>query len=255
MRASAGGLLLLLLAQHAEALALSPALRMPLELEKSTLRIGPRHCASAPPASLSEYLSSLSPHALAAGLQRNLPPGTLRVKAPDQESDVLLLDFDRRVNLGPAALNLWMQPRVVVWLKRTGESLIAEGHLCGVGSACNDAVRMSFLRLQSKFTAVEGPLSHLQGDSIPCLLLKTALKAELEMCLATGWKRWLPRALITRLASRRLLAEFQQIQDAIAAGLIAEYEACRNEWLAPPPVHRIGDCSVVEGSCPTTATP
>eukprot|EP00962_Isochrysis_galbana_P034203 scaffold11546_cov129-Isochrysis_galbana.AAC.3 len=228
--------LLLLLAPAA--LALSNPVRLPVQLETSILRVAARHCANAPPASLAEYLGSQSPLSLARGLARNLPPGTLRVSAPEGDSNVLMVEFDRRVDLGPAALNLWMQPRIVVWLRMRGKSILVQGHLCGVGSS-DEAVRIPFLNLRSKFTAVEGPLAHLQGDSVPCLLLSTALKAEVEMCLAKGWKRWLPRALLLRLASRRLLAEFQRLHEAIAAGLIAEYEACRAEWLAPPPVRRI----------------
>jgi hypothetical protein len=226
----------------APALTLKNPIRLPVHLEQSTLRVAARHCASAPSASLAAYLGSQSPLSLARGLARNLPPGTLRVSAPEGDSDVLMVEFDRRVNLGPAALNLWMKPRLVVWLRthRATSTILAQGHLCGVGSA-DEAVRIPFLKLRSKFTAVEGPLSHLQGDSVPCLLLNTALRAEIEMCLAKGWKRWLPRALLLRLASRRLLAEFQRLQEAIAAGLVAEYEACRAEWLTPPPVQRIGE--------------
>jgi hypothetical protein len=226
-------------------LAVSTLVRLPVQLEKSTLRVAARHLATAPPAGLAEFLGSQSPLSLARGLARNLPPGTLRVSAPEGGANMLMVEFDRRVNLGPAAWNLWMQPRIVVWLRTRGTSILAQGHLCGVGSS-DETVRIPFLNLRSKFTAVEGPLSHLQGDSIPCLLLRTALKAEVEMCLAKGWKRWLPRALLLRLASRRLLAEFQRLQEAIAAGLIAEYDACRAEWLSRPPVARTRDSAVAE---------
>jgi len=139
--------LLLLLAPAA--LALSNPVRLPVQLETSILRVAARHCANAPPASLAEYLGSQSPLSLARGLARNLPPGTLRVSAPEGDSNVLMVEFDRRVDLGPAALNLWMQPRIVVWLRMRGKSILVQGHLCGVGSS-DEAVRIPSARLSER---------------------------------------------------------------------------------------------------------
>lgn len=46
-----------------------------------------------------------------------------------------------------------------------------------------------------------------------------------------------------RIASRRLLAELLQLQHDVASGLVAEYEACREDWLTPAPIVRLGDNS------------
>jgi len=159
-------LLLVSVAGLANALHRLPGLAKRVFLEKTTLHVASRTRANAPSATLSQFLSSLSSQSLASGLRRNLPPGTLRITAPEGDSDVLLVEFERRVSLGPAVLNLFVQPRVVVWLRNKGPKILAEGHLCGVVSSLDsDMVRLSALAMRCEFTAVEGPISHLQGDS------------------------------------------------------------------------------------------
>jgi len=189
---------------------------------------------------LSDFMSRVSPRQIAEGIGRRLP-GVMEIQtcspleANGTRSDVLLLTMKRRVYLGPRALDLWMQPKVVMWLRFKGKSITCEAHVCGDESSASGAkCRVSQLKVNTKVTWVEESIKHLQGDCVPCLLLKSQLRAGLELHAAgSRWLRLLPSSLLLTLSRRAVAAALHEMQSAIAGAMLSEYEDALNEWRGP----------------------
>ena len=71
--------------------------------------------------------------------------------------NVLLVEFEPCIFLGPRALNLWAKPKMVLWLRRKGSSLVCEGHVLGAAAADNHPVLVSALDMKARLTASEAP--------------------------------------------------------------------------------------------------
>ena len=109
---------------------------------------------SRPAVSLSDFLKTQSPSSLAKGLQK-LNPSIQAAAGEDKE--VLLVEFEPCIFLGPRALNLWAKPKMVLWLRRKGSSLVCEGHVLGAAAADNHPVLVSALDMKARLTASEAP--------------------------------------------------------------------------------------------------
>ena len=105
---------------------------------------------SRPAVSLSDFLKTQSPSSLAKGLQKLNP-------SIQADKEVLLVEFERCIFLGPRALNLWAKPKMVLWLRRKGSSLVCEGHVLGAAAADNHPVLVSALDMKARLTASEAP--------------------------------------------------------------------------------------------------
>ncbi len=180
---------------------------------------------------LHDFMVELCPMSLGRSLQNNLPANMpLSAQVVD---GVLLVELNRCLSFGPKAWGLKTQPRIVMWLRKKGRAIVAEGHVCGVDTS---AVRLSQLDFKTRCTWVEESIAHLEGDCAPVLLLHTDLAATLETApVPDGARRGPLRrardALLLKLARHRLLGEFRVLQGAVASSIVAEYESCRKEWM------------------------
>lgn len=196
-------------------------------------------------ASLSAFMATLPTGALMSGLQRHLPSGALSCERVGE--DVWLLTL-RCIHLGPRVWGLWLQPRIVLWLRKKARKIEAEAHMCGLDGGAfvwsggeNARICVEHLDVRSSLTWIEESITHLRGDYVPVVLLNSKMRAGLEVRARGGWARLLPAALLSSLGRRAAGKALQELQEAAAEALVEEYEAWRVAgrgvvaFASPPP--------------------
>ncbi len=74
---------------------------------------------------------------------------------------------------------------------------------------------------------VEESLKHLEGDVVPCLMLRSDLRLDLTVPdRLPWWLRIIPGAILLSLWRRSVSAALERVQANFARALIGEYE----EW-------------------------
>lgn len=211
--------------------------RREFELSSSTLHPAGLH-PKGEGASLSAFMAALPTGALMSALQRHLPPNALSCERVGEDGSVWQLTL-RCMHIGPRVWGLWLQPRIVLWLRKKARKIEAEAHLCGLDCGAfvwsggeNARICVRDLDVRSSLTWVEESINHLSGDYCPVLLLTSKLRAGLEFRARGGWARLLPSSLLSSLGRRAAGKALQELQQAAAKALVEEYEAWRT---APPP--------------------
>jgi len=167
-----------------------------------------------------------SPERLAIGLKHCLPPETfdVDVTGEDNVESGLVLSSKRRVYFGPRALGLWVQPKLLLWVRsrRKGRLLTEASYIAGEAAK---GVELTHLSVQTRLTWVESAIDHLQGGAVPCLLMNSRLQLEIATqrpLLAA----FLPKKLLQYACQRAVSNHLAVLQGAFAAALVEAYE----EW-------------------------
>lgn len=86
-------------------------------------------------------------------------------------------------------------------------------------------LHLTHLSVKTTLTWIESAIDHLQGASIPTLLVDSQLSLELNR-RQRGWCRLIPRPLLERACQRAVSSALADMHGAVAAALVDSYE----EW-------------------------
>jgi len=177
-------------------------------------------------ATLASFMQQ-TPDELAAGLKQYLPPELLEVHVccEDNAESGLVLSSKQRVYLGPRALGLWCQPKLLLWVRRRRKgALVTEASY--IAGECSHAVELTRLSVRTRLTWVESAIDHLHGNAVPCLLMNSKLQLEIDMLKKPLLCALIPSSLLKVVCQRAVGNALANLQGAVAAALVEAYE----EW-------------------------
>ena len=179
---------------------------------------------------IGQYMSELTAAELATSLESRL--GHLLSAKPSEENPgSVVVSLRDSVWFGPEILSLWIKPRLVIQLHHyTDPSPGIEVTSKDEQDAdFSERLRLAQLELNCWCTWVEDSIQHLQGNTVPCLLLKTQLRLHVQQVKREG-SSWLLRAMPNQLlmyfGRRALTRKLAALEDAVAGALVGGYE----EW-------------------------
>jgi len=201
---------------------------------------GRTHQLSTTDKSLAAFMKQ-SPDLLAVGLKRRLPSNLLDVFVAREEhtEPSLVFSSSKRVYIGPRAFGLWVQPKMLLWVRSRRQSRV-ECDAAYIAGELARGVALSRLSVRTTLTWVESAIDHLQGDAVPCLLMKSSLALELAhegsesaagvLMKPPAWRllSLIPPELLRRACARSLSKTLAEFQAAIGTALVESYE----EWCA-----------------------
>jgi len=166
-------------------------------------------------------------------LKARLPPELLAVDVTGEENaESGLVLTPQRVYIGPRALNIWVQPTLLLWVRsRKKGKLVCDASY--VAGEVAKGLQLTHLSVRTTLTWVESAIDHLQGRSIPCPLVSSTLALELDRQADSRWPlllRLLPASVLENACRRCVDRALEEVQGAVAAALVESYE----EWCVTP---------------------
>lgn len=180
--------------------------------------------------SLGQYLSELTSAQLATALESRL--SHLITAAPSTSNpDAVVVALRESFFFGPRILSLWIKPRLVLQFRKQAypSPSIECASKCEQDADFSERLRLAQLELNCWCTWVEEGIHHLQGNTVPCLLLNTRLRLNFQQVRREGssWiLRAMPMGLLCELGRRALQKKLSSLEDAVARALVGGYE----EW-------------------------
>jgi len=180
--------------------------------------------------SLGQYLSEMTSAELATALESRL--SHLISAAPSASNpDAVVVALRESFYFGPRVLSLWIKPRLVLQFRKQAypSPSIECASKCEQDADFSERLRLAQLELNCWCTWVEEGIHHLQGNTVPCLLLNTRLRLNFQQVRREGssWiLRAMPMGLLCELGRRALQKRLTTLEDAVARALVGGYE----EW-------------------------
>jgi len=180
--------------------------------------------------SLGQYLSELTSVELATALESRLSHLITAAPSPSNP-DAVVVSLRESFYFGPQILSLWIKPRLVLQFRKQAYPAPSIECACvsGQDADFSERLRLAQLELNCWCTWVEEGIHHLQGNTVPCLLLKTQLRLYFQQVRREGssWMlRAMPMGLLCELGRRAMQKKLTTLEDAVARALVGGYE----EW-------------------------
>lgn len=186
-----------------------------------------------PERSLAAFMSRPADE-LAMGIKERVSPELLDVRvACEENAEPGLMLTSKRVYFGPRAFGLWVQPRLLLWVRsRKKEKLICDAAY--VAGEVAQGLSLTHLSVKTTLTWIESALDHLQGNSIPCLVVSSKLCLEFDRQLSARRPllALIPAPLLERVCRHAVGSVLADMHGAIATALVQSYE----EWCVAPRV-------------------
>lgn len=167
---------------------------------------------------------------LAMEIKERVSPDLLDVcVACEENAEPGLVLTAKKVHLGPPALGLWLRPRLLLWVKsRKKEKLVCDAAY--VAGEVAQGLSLTHLSVKTTLTWCESALNHLQGQSIPCIVVSSKLCLEFDRQLSARRPllALIPAPLLERACRNAVNKVLVDMQGAIAKALVQSYD----EWVS-----------------------